>query len=59
MNPTVPVEEIAEVMGKLIREGKILGWGRLQTNVDQIAPAHAVTPLTAIQSEYSIMERMF
>ena len=59
VNPTVPVEEIAEVMGKLIREGKILGWGQSQTNADQIRRAHAVTPLTAIQSEYSIMERVF
>ena len=59
VNPSVPVEEVAEVMGKLIREGKILGWGQSQTNADQIRRAHAVTPLTAIQSEYSIMERMF
>jgi aryl-alcohol dehydrogenase-like predicted oxidoreductase len=59
VNPTVPVEEIAEVMGKLIREGKILGWGQSQTEADQISRAHAVTPLTAIQSEYSIMERVF
>ena len=59
VNPTVPVEEIAEVMGILIREGKILGWGQSQTNADQIRRAHAVTPLTAIQSEYSIMERVF
>ena len=36
VNPTVPVEEIAEVMGKLIREGKILGWGQSQTG--PIAP---------------------
>ncbi len=59
VNPTVPVEEIAEVMGELIREGKILGWGQSQTNADQIRRAHAVTPLAAIQSEYSIMERVF
>jgi aryl-alcohol dehydrogenase-like predicted oxidoreductase len=59
VNPTVPVEEIAEGMGKLIREGKILGWGQSQTNAVQIRRAHAVTALTAIQSEYSIMERVF
>ena len=57
VNPAVPVEEIAEAMGKLIREGKILGWGQSQTNAAQIRRAHAVTPITAIQSEYSIMER--
>ena len=46
-------------MGELIREGKIRGWGQSQSTVEQIRKAHAVTPLSAIQSEYSIMERMF
>jgi aryl-alcohol dehydrogenase-like predicted oxidoreductase len=59
VNPAVPVEGIAEVMGKLIRDGTILGWGQSRTNADQIPRAHAVVPLTAIQSEYSIMERVF
>ncbi|MBV8989784.1 MAG: aldo/keto reductase [Solirubrobacterales bacterium] len=55
----IPVEDVAEVMGELIEEGKILGWGQSQSSAEQIRQAHAVTPLTAIQSEYSIMERMF
>ena len=55
----IPVEEVAAVMGELIREGKILGWGQSQATEEQIRRAHAVTPLTAIQSEYSMMERMF
>lgn len=59
VNPDVPVEEVADAMGKLIGEGKVLGWGLSQANPEQINRAHAVTPLTAIQSEYSIMERMF
>ena len=46
-------------MGELIAEGKILGWGQSQATEEQIRRAHAVSPLTAIQSEYSIMERMF
>ena len=46
-------------MGELIAEGKIRGWGQSQATAEQIRRAHAVTPLTAIQSEYSIMERMF
>lgn len=46
-------------MGELIKEGKILGWGQSQSTADEIRRAHAVRPLTAIQSEYSIMERMF
>ncbi len=53
------VELVAEVMGKLIKEGKIRGWGQSQSTEEQIRKAHAVTPLTAIQSEYSMMERMF
>lgn len=56
---SIPVEEVAEVMGELIAEGKILGWGQSQATEEQIRRAHAVTPLTAIQSEYSMMERMF
>ena len=55
----IPVEVIAECMGKLIAEGKIGGWGQSQATVEQISRAHAICPLTAIQSEYSMMERMF
>lgn len=53
------VEEVAHCMGELICEGKILGWGQSQSTADQIRRAHAITPLTAVQSEYSMMERMF
>lgn len=53
------VEEVAGVMGELIKEGKIRGWGQSQATEDQIRRANAVTPLTAIQSEFSMMERMF
>ena len=51
-------EEVAEVMGELIKEGKIRGWGQSQSTPEQIRRAHAVTPLSMIQSEYSMMERM-
>ncbi|MBV8897531.1 MAG: aldo/keto reductase, partial [Acidobacteriaceae bacterium] len=37
----------------------ILGWGQSQASEQQIRLAHGITPLTAIQSEYSMMERMF
>ncbi len=50
-------EQVAYVMGKLIREGKIRGWGQSSPTAEQIRKAHAVTPVTAIQSEYSMMER--
>jgi len=57
--PGVPVELVAEAMSKLIEEGKILGWGLSQVDADLLRRAHAVTPVTAVQSEYSMMERMF
>jgi len=57
VNKDIPVEEIAYCMGELIKEGKILGWGQSQATAEEIRRAHAVTPLTAIQNEYSIMER--
>lgn len=59
VNPDIPVEDVAAVMSELIDEGKILGWGQSQATEQQIRRAHAITPLTAVQSEYSMMERMF
>ena len=59
VNKDIPVEDIAWCMGKLIREGKILAWGQSEATAEEIRRAHAVTPLTAIQSQYSMMERMY
>lgn len=53
------VAEVAEWMGELIKEGKIRGWGVSECTAEQLKRAHAVTPLTAVQSEYSIMERKY
>lgn len=53
----VPVEKVAEAMGRLIDEGMIRGWGLSQVDVDVIARAHQVTPLTAVQNIYSMVER--
>lgn len=55
----VPPEEVAGIMGKLIQKGKIRGWGQSMTTADEIRRANVVTPLSAVQSEYSMMERMF
>lgn len=52
-------EQVAEVMGKLIKEGKIRGWGQSSPTVEQLRKAHAVTPITAVQSEYSMMARQW
>lgn len=54
---STPVEKVAEVMGKLIDDGLIRGWGLSQVDVDIIARAQQVTPLTAIQNIYSMVER--
>lgn len=42
-----------------MQKGKIRGWGQSMTTADEIRRANAVTPLSAVQSEYSMMERMF
>ena len=54
---SVPIEEIAEAMGRLIDDGLIRGWGMSQVDVDIIHRAQQVTPLTAIQNIYSMVER--
>lgn len=59
VNQDIPVEEVAGIMGELIQKGKILGWGQSQATAEEIRRANAVTPLTAVQSEYSMMERGF
>ena len=59
INPAVPLEDIAEAMGVLIREGHIRSWGISQATEAQVRLCHSITPLTAVQNEYSIMERMF
>lgn len=54
-----PLEDVAGWMGEFLREGLIRGWGMSQPTEEQVRRAHAVTPLTAVQCEYSMMERMF
>ena len=53
----VPVEKVAEAMGRLIDDGLIRGWGLSQVDVDVIDRAQRVTPLAAIQNIYSMVER--
>lgn len=56
-DPNVPIEEVAVVVQDLIKEGKVKYWGLSEAGVQTIRRAHAVQPLTAIQSEYSMMWR--
>lgn len=53
----VRIEDIAEAMGRLMEEGLIRGWGLSQADVDAIDRAQRVTPLSAVQNIYSIVER--
>jgi aryl-alcohol dehydrogenase-like predicted oxidoreductase len=56
-DPNVPVEIVAETMGKLINEGKILHWGLSEVDADTIRRAHTVCPVAAVQNFYSMMYR--
>ena len=58
LDPNTPVEDVAGTIGDLIREGKVLHWGMCEVSPETIRKAHAVQPLTAIQSEYHLMHRL-
>ena len=57
VNLNVPVEDVAKVMGHLIDDGLIRGWGLSQVDKDTIEKAHNVTPLSAVQNIYNMLER--
>ena len=56
-DPSVPVEDVAGAVKDLIQAGKIKHFGLSESNADQIRRAHAVQPVTALQSEYSLWWR--
>ena len=53
----VPIEDVANTIKDLIKEGKVLHFGLSEASARTIRRAHAVQPVAAIQSEYSLMER--
>ena len=57
VDPTVPIEEVIGVMADLVREGKARFLGLSEAGVETIRRAHAVHPISALQSEYSLWER--
>lgn len=57
VDPNVPIEDVAGTVGELIRAGKVKHFGLSEAGVQTIRRAHAVLPVTAIQSEYSMMWR--
>lgn len=54
---SVPLERVAEAMGRLMDDGLIRGWGLSQVDVPEIDRAHRITPLSAVQNIYSMVER--
>jgi aryl-alcohol dehydrogenase-like predicted oxidoreductase len=57
VDPDVPIEDVAGAMKDLIREGKVKHFGLSEAGVQTIRRAHAVQPVTAVQSEYSLWTR--
>ena len=57
VDPEVPIEEVAGTVKELIREGKVKHFGLSEAGVKTIRRAHAVQPVTAVQSEYSLWWR--
>ena len=57
VDPKVPMEVVAETVKQLIKEGKVLHWGLSEASARSIRRAHAVCPLSAVQSEYAIWWR--
>jgi aryl-alcohol dehydrogenase-like predicted oxidoreductase len=57
VDPNVPIEDVAGTVKELIKEGKVKHFGLSEAGVQNIRKAHAVQPVTALQSEYSLWWR--
>lgn len=57
VDPKVSMEDVAYTVSRLIKEGKVLHWGMSEASARSIRRAHAVCPLSAVQSEYAIWWR--
>ena len=57
VDPNVPIEDVAETVGALIAEGKVTHFGLSEAAPETIRRAHAVTPVSVVQTEYSVFER--
>lgn len=57
VDPAVPIEDVAGAVKDLIQEGKVIHFGLSEASAKTIRRAHAVQPVTAIQTEYSLMTR--
>ena len=57
VDPAVPIEEVAGAVGELVREGKVGHFGLSEAGAETLRRAHAVHPVAALQSEYSLWSR--
>ncbi len=57
VNEEIAIEDVAQAMGRLIKEGVIREWGLSQVSASQLARAHAACPVGAVQNLYSMVER--
>ena len=57
IDPNVPVEEMVEAMGQLVKQGKVRNIGLSEASASTIRKVHAVHPIAAVQSEYSLLTR--
>lgn len=57
VDPDVPIEDVAGTLQDLIKEGKVRHWGMSEASAESIRKAHAVQPVVALQSEYSLFYR--
>jgi aryl-alcohol dehydrogenase-like predicted oxidoreductase len=57
VDPNVPIEDVAGTIKDLIKEGKIVHFGLSEASPSTIRRAHAVQPVTAVQTEYSVINR--
>jgi aryl-alcohol dehydrogenase-like predicted oxidoreductase len=57
VDPNVPIEDVAEVVAQLMKEGKVLHWGLSEMGPDTLRRAHAALPVSAVQNEYSMLWR--
>ena len=57
VDPAVPIEDVAGMVGRLMAEGKVRHWGLSEMGLKTLRRANAVLPVTAVQSEYSMLWR--
>jgi aryl-alcohol dehydrogenase-like predicted oxidoreductase len=58
VDPNVPIEDVAGTVKELIKEGKVKNFGLSEASAKTIRKAHAIQPVTALQSEYSLWHRI-